>query len=107
MSSSTVTVIQTRDLTMVTIELPNPVQAQAVASLRKYFEENMPEPIGELAASLLLTFFLEEIGPAIYNRAISDAQDRMQVRVGDLSGDLYAEEFQYWPRHATKRKARR
>jgi len=89
---------------MGTVELPKPVQAQAVASLRKYFEENMPEPIGELAAGLLLQFFLEEIGPAIYNRAVSDAQDRLQLRVADLSGELYADEFQYWARLAAKRK---
>lgn len=92
---------------MVKIELPKPVEAQAVTSIRKYFEENMPEPIGELAAGLLLNFFLEEIGPAIYNRAVGDAQERMQLRVADLSGDLYADEFQYWPRVAAKRKARK
>ncbi|HEX4038465.1 MAG TPA: DUF2164 domain-containing protein [Acidobacteriaceae bacterium] len=89
-----------------TIEPAKPVQAQAIASIRKYFEENMPEPIGELAAGLLLNFFLEEIGGAIYNRAIGDAQERMQLRVGDLSGDLYAAEFPYWPRLTAKRKTR-
>jgi len=91
---------------MVTIELPKPVQAQAIASLQKYFEENMPEPVGELAAGLLVSFFLEEIGPVIYNRAIADAQERMQMWLGDLSGELFADEFQYWPRQA-KRKGRR
>lgn len=96
--------IESRDVTIATVELAKAVQAQAVASLRRYFEENMPEPIGELSAGLLLQFFLEEIGPAIYNRAIGDVQDRMQLRVADLSGELYADEFQYWARLAARRK---
>jgi uncharacterized protein (DUF2164 family) len=89
---------------MVKMELAKADEAQAVASIRKYFEENMAEPMGELAAGLLLQFFLEEIGPVIYNRAVSDAQDRMQIRIGDLSGELYADAFQYWQRLAAKRK---
>lgn len=90
-----------------TIELPKPVRAQAVASIQRYFEENLPETIGELPAGLLLNFFLEEIGPAVYNQAIADAQARMQQRVTDLNGELYADEFQYWPRADAKRKGRR
>ena len=89
------------------IELPKPVQAEAIVSIQKYFEENMPAPIGDLAAGLLLNYFVEEIGPAIYNLAIADAQARMQQRVSDLNGDLFAEEFQYWPKLAAKRRNRR
>lgn len=89
---------------MVKMELEKAAEAQAVASIRKYSEENMAEPMGELAAGLLLHFFLEEVGPVIYNRAVNDAQERMQLRIGDLSGELYADEFQYWPRLAAKRK---
>jgi len=89
---------------MITIELPKATRTQAIASIRKYFEENMSESVGELAAGLLLDFFVEEIGPVIYNRAIVDAQDRLQLRVGDLSGELYADELQYWQRQAAKKK---
>lgn len=94
------------DSLMDTIELEKQRRAQAIASIQRYFEENMPEPIGELAAGLLLNFFLEEIGPAIYNRAIADAQTRMQQRVADLDGELFSDEFQYWPRLAARKKSR-
>ena len=90
-----------------TIEIPKQVRAEAIASLKRYFEENMPEPIGELPAGLLLNFFVEEVGPAIYNQAIADAQPRMQRHAADLHGELFAEEFQYWPRVETKRKGRK
>jgi uncharacterized protein (DUF2164 family) len=92
---------------MMTIEIPKHVRARAIASIQRYFEENLPEAIGELPAGLLLNFFLEEIGPAVYNQAIADAQARMQQRVTDLNGELYADEFQYWPRTDAKRKGRR
>jgi uncharacterized protein (DUF2164 family) len=50
---------------------------------------------------------VEEIGPVIYNHAIADAQARLQQRVADLSGELYADEFPYWPKVDAKRKSRR
>lgn len=92
---------------MMNIEISKQGRADAVASIQRYFEENMPEPIGELAAGLLLNFFLEEVGPVIYNWAIADAQARMAQRVSDLSGELFADEFQYWVRADAKRKGRR
>ena len=95
-----------RIFTMPRIELPDPQRKDAIASLKRYFEENF-EPVGELPAGLLLDFFLEEVGPAVYNKALSDAQIRLQQRVADLEGELYEEPFQYWTRLATKRKGRR
>ena len=89
------------------IEISKQTRADAIASIQRYFEENMTEPIGDLPAGLLLNFFLEEIGPAIYNRAIRDAQARLQQRVSDLDGELYADEFAYWPKIDSKRKSRR
>ena len=89
---------------MVSIELSQQDRADAVASIKRYFRENMPEPIGDLPAELLLNYFIEEIGPAIYNRAIADAQARLQQRVQDLDGELFADAFQYWPKVDRKRK---
>lgn len=90
-----------------TIEIPKQVRTAGIASIQRYFDENMPEPIGELPAGLLLNFFIEEIGPAIYNRAVADAQARMQLRVSDLNGELFADEFQYWPKTDARQKNRR
>ena len=88
------------------MELEKQVRGGAVASMKRYFDENMPEPLGDLPAGLLLDFFLEEIGPAIYNQAIADAQARMSLRVADLNGELFADGFQYWPRVDAKKKRR-
>jgi uncharacterized protein (DUF2164 family) len=92
---------------MVTIELSKEKRTEAIASIKKYFEEEIREPIGDLRAGLLLDFFLEDIGAAIYNQAIGDAQARMQQRVADLDGELYADEFQYWVRQAARKKGKK
>lgn len=91
---------------MVTLELSKQQRAAAISSMQRYFEENL-DPIGDLPAGLLLNFFLEDIGPIIYNQAIGDSQARLSQRVADLSGELYADEFQYWPRADAKRKSKR
>jgi len=46
----------------------------------------------------MLDFFLEEIGPSIYNKAIADAQAHTHDRVGDLDGVCYEPEYGYWKR---------
>lgn len=85
------------------IEVPKQKRNDAIASIQRYFEGNLPEPIGELPAGLLLNFILEEIGPAIYNQAVIDAQTRMQQRVTDLDGELFVDEFQYWAKVKAKK----
>jgi uncharacterized protein (DUF2164 family) len=90
------------------IEIAKEARAEAVLSLQRYFEEEMPEPLGTLPATLLLDYFLEEVGPLIYNQAIADAQARVVQRIGDLNGELFADAFQYWPkRDAKKRDSRK
>jgi uncharacterized protein (DUF2164 family) len=84
---------------MTTIEISKQARTDAIASLQRYFEENMTEPLGNLPAGLLLDFFLEEVGPAVYNQA-------MQQQATDLDGVLYADAFQYWVEIDAKRKRR-
>jgi uncharacterized protein (DUF2164 family) len=89
------------------IELPVESRADAIASIKRYFEENMAEPIGDMPAGHLLDYFIEEIGSVIYNRGVADAQARIQLRVEDLTGELAAPEFGYWQRIDAKRRSRR
>jgi uncharacterized protein (DUF2164 family) len=79
-----------------TIELPKEARAQAISSIERYFRENMDEPIGNIAAGGLLGFFLEEIGPSVYNLAVAQAQERLQARVMELDVEIHEDEFQYW-----------
>ena len=78
------------------IELSKEHRAQAVASVERYFRENMEEPIGNIAAAALLHFFLEEIGPTVYNRAVADVQERLGARIAELDLEVHEDEFGYW-----------
>jgi len=90
-----------------TIELTKEAKQTAIESLQKYFEVNLDEPLGNLAAGALLQFILEEIGPSIYNKGVADAQERMQARVSELDSEVYADEFQYWRNRDRQPKGRR
>ena len=88
------------------IELSNETRQVVTASLQRYFQENMDEPIGNIAAGALLTFVLEEIGPVIYNKAVADVQQRLQARIAELDLEVYEDEFQYWNKHGRKKKSK-
>ena len=75
------------------IQLPQETRDEAVAALMTYFQEHMDEPIGNLAAAALLDFVLEEIGPSIFNQAVSKAQAHLQARVMELDLDVHEDEF--------------
>jgi uncharacterized protein (DUF2164 family) len=89
------------------IELSKEARAEAIASIERYFRANMDEPIGNIAAGALLGFFLEEIGPCIYNKAVADAQERLQARVLELDIEVHEDEFQYWRKFERQGKARK
>ena len=76
-----------------TIELSKEARQQAIASIERYFLEHMDEKIGNIAAGGLLGFFLEEVGPSIYNRAVTDVQERLQARVSELDIEVHEDEF--------------
>ncbi|QPF72084.1 DUF2164 domain-containing protein [Roseateles sp. DAIF2] len=87
------------------IELSKEARQRAIDSIQRYFDTQMDEPIGNIAAGALLGFLLEEIGPSIYNQAVADVQERLQQRVAELDLEVHEDEFGYWRKHdAAQRK---
>ena len=88
------------------IELYKEDRAQAIASLERYFKEHFAEQFGErlgnIQAGALLNFFLEEVGPCVYNQAVTEVQDRLQLRVSEVDIECHADAFGYWQRRAPK-----
>jgi uncharacterized protein (DUF2164 family) len=84
------------------ITLDKDVRAAAVASIERWCREHLDEPIGNVTASGLLGFVLEEIGPSIYNQAVADVQERLQARIAELDIEIHEDEFQYWRRREPK-----
>ena len=77
------------------IALPKDVHKEALTAIERYCRDNMDEPIGNITAGGLLNFFLEEIGPSIYNKAVADVQERLQMRIGEIDIEIHEAEFQY------------
>jgi uncharacterized protein (DUF2164 family) len=89
-----------------TIELAKQDREQAVASIQRYFKENMEEPIGNVTAGALLSYFLEEIAPLVYNKAVADVQEKLQTRVMEVDMEVHEDEFQYWRKFERSRKGK-
>lgn len=60
--------------------------------IQLYFEREFDETIGELKAGFILQFFINELGPAIYNQGLSDAQAFLQDKLIDLESTLALDE---------------
>lgn len=88
------------------VEIPKQARADAVASIERYFQEQLEQRIGNIAASALLGFFLEEVGPLVYNQAVADVQERLLQRVEELDIELHQDAFAYWPRQERERRTR-
>jgi uncharacterized protein (DUF2164 family) len=74
-----------------------------VASIRRYFQEELGQELGDLKASFVLDYFLMEIGPAVYNNAIADAQTFFAERAVDFGALCHRDEFTYWPPESRRR----
>lgn len=85
-----------------TIELSKEARKEVISSIERYFRENMEERIGNVAAGALLNFFLEEVGPLVFNRAVAEVQERLQARVSELDMEIHEEEFQFWRKSELK-----
>jgi uncharacterized protein (DUF2164 family) len=97
---------QVGGLIAMSIELPKEVREQAVASLQRYVETELDERFGNLAAGSLLGFFLKEIAPSVYNQAVTDVQDRIQMRVTEIDIEVFEEPFGYWTHQGKEGKKR-
>ena len=74
------------------IKLSKERRKELIAAIKAYFLELHDEEIGDLKAGLLLDFFMEKLGPSVYNQAIKDAQAFFQQKVEDLDGVCFQPE---------------
>lgn len=55
-----------------------------INSIKEYFENERDEEMGDLAAGLLLNFFMEELAPEFYNQGVQDSHKYMSDRLDDI-----------------------
>jgi uncharacterized protein (DUF2164 family) len=85
-----------------TLDLPGDARKQAIVSIRRLFQEELDQDIGDLKASLALDYFLKELGPIVYNIGVADAKAFLAERTEDLNA-LSLDEFTYWPSASRRR----
>ena len=49
-------------------------------------------------------FFVEEIGPVIYNMAVAEVQERIQTRVMEIDLEVNEDPFQFWRKYDQMKK---
>jgi len=59
---------------------------EMVLSIKTYFSEERNEELGELGASIILDFIIEEIAPVFYNQGVFDSYVYLNDRVEDVLG---------------------
>jgi uncharacterized protein (DUF2164 family) len=80
---------------------------QPLDPIERYFAEHLDQKIGNVTAGGLLGFFLEEIGPSVYNQAVADVQERLQARVAEVDIEVHEDTFGYWAKYDRKPRGKR
>jgi len=78
------------------IELDKEARKVAIASIERWFLEERDERVGNIFAGALLGFFLDEIAPSVYNRAVADVQERLRMSADALEIEIHEDEFGHW-----------
>lgn len=78
------------------IELTKQQTQEVVASLRRYFDQELEQEISEMRAKFLLEYFLKEIAPMVYNQGVKDAEAYFRAKIEDLPAVCFEEELTYW-----------
>lgn len=68
------------------IELNAKTKLNAIKDIKQFFWDERSENISDFHAAIILDFLINNIGPYIYNQAISDAYKFMSEKVEDLYG---------------------
>lgn len=68
--------------------LPEDQKDHVKNQLIRFFDKELDEEIGVIAAESILNFFLQQVGPTLYNQGVTDAKLALEKRMDDLNYDL-------------------
>lgn len=66
------------------IKLSKEKKEEMIARIQNHFLHEREEEIGNLAATLVLNFIVEELAPEFYNQGVQDAYRYMTERCEDM-----------------------
>ncbi len=71
------------------IELTEERRERLVSRLAGFYQEEFDEEISAFRAEQVLDFFLDALGPQVYNQAVQDARGFMLRKLEDLDGEVH------------------
>ncbi|WP_425449349.1 DUF2164 domain-containing protein [Dethiothermospora halolimnae] len=66
------------------IEIKDDRKENMIKEIKRYFFQERDEDLGDLAATMVLDFFIKELAPQIYNQGIEDAYSYITDKIEDL-----------------------
>jgi uncharacterized protein (DUF2164 family) len=76
------------------IKLADERRGRLLYTVKEYFAENFDEDLSEFRAEALIDFFIEQLGPAVYNQGVRDACSQIQEKLLDIEGEVFEPERQ-------------
>lgn len=74
------------------IDLEEARRERLIESLQGFYRTEFDEELSVFRAQQILDFFLQALGPQVYNQAVQDARGFMQRSLDDLDGEVYESE---------------
>lgn len=65
-------------------------QRDLIPRIKAFVRDELDLEIGDLQSSMLMDFFAEKLGHAVYNRALYDAQALIAAKADEMAEALYA-----------------
>lgn len=74
------------------LSLPDDTRTRLAEAIRAYVRDEWDVEIGNLKAGLFVEYLLAQMGPVVYNRAITDAQRHLAAVAAELDLTLHEPE---------------
>ncbi|MCG6202603.1 DUF2164 domain-containing protein [Psychromonas antarctica] len=74
---------------MANIEFTREQKCILVSQIKKYFDKELAQDIGDFDAEFLLDFFTEKVGGYYYNQGLNDARVLLDNKLDTLTESFY------------------
>lgn len=74
------------------VTLDDERRAQMIKKLQGYFLEEFDEDLSAFRAEGVLDFFVQRLGPSVYNQGVQDARVYMTRKLDDLDAEIHEDE---------------
>lgn len=74
------------------VKLSDERRRELAESFQSFCQEEFDDEVSDLKAGRILEYFVERLGPPVYNQAIRDAHGFLHEKLQDLEGEFYEPE---------------